>query len=208
MQEAKHCDLSLVATDTTNREMLVLNHRTAPHVPVAMAVRMSMSIPFVWREVVWQKEWGTYCGVDKTGATIVDGGVLSNFAIDLVACSDARIKKIMGDTANPTASLNLGMLIDEGVDVPGIEAKPAHQNPLRTVCRIQRMVDTMTGARDHALLEQFKDQVCRLPAKGYGTTEFDMPKTKIDALIAAGRNTMRAHLASRSLLSVAADQNN
>ena len=43
-----------------------LNHRTAPDVPVAMAVRMSMSIPFVWREVVWQKEWGTYCGIDKT----------------------------------------------------------------------------------------------------------------------------------------------
>ena len=77
--------------------MLVLNHRTAPDVPVAMAVRMSMSIPFVWREVVWQKEWGTYCGIDKTGATIVDGGVLSNFPIDLVACSDERIKKIMGD---------------------------------------------------------------------------------------------------------------
>ena len=207
MHEAKRCDLSLVATDTTNREMLVLNHRTAPHVPVAMAVRMSMSIPFVWREVVWQKEWGTYCEVDKTGATIVDGGVLSNFAIDLVACSDARIKKIMGDKTDPTASLNLGMLIDEGIDVPGIEAKPVHQNPLRTVCRIQRMVDTMTGARDHALLEQFGDQVCRLPAKGYGTTEFDMPKTKIDALITAGRNAMRAHLASRSLLSVAADQN-
>ena len=201
MHQAKGCDLSLVATDTTNREMLVLNHRTAPRVPVAMAVRMSMSIPFVWREVVWQKEWGTYCEVEKTDATIVDGGVLSNFAIDLVACSDARIKKIMGDKTDPTASFNLGMLIDEGIDVPGIEAKPEHKNPLRTVCRIQRMVDTMTGARDHALLEQFSDQVCRLPAKGYGTTEFDMPKTKIDALVDAGRAAMRAHLASRSLLS-------
>ena len=67
MNVAKRCDLSLVVTDTTNREMLVLNHRTAPDVPVAMAVRMSMSIPFVWREVVWHKEWGTYCGTDKTG---------------------------------------------------------------------------------------------------------------------------------------------
>ena len=201
MHEAKRCHLSLVATDTTNREMLVLNHLTAPDVPVAMAVRMSMSIPFVWREVVWQKEWGMYCKTDKTGATIVDGGVLSNFAIDLVACSDERIKKIMGDDADPTASLNLGMLIDEGIDVPGIEPKPAHENPLQTVRRIQRMVDTMSTARDHALLKQFSDQVCRLPAKGYGTTEFDMPEAKIKALVAAGRAAMRAHLASRSLLS-------
>jgi predicted acylesterase/phospholipase RssA len=129
----------------------------------------------------------------------VDGGVLSNFAIDLVACSDERIKKIMGEDADPTASFNLGMLIDEGVDVPGIDAKPVRENPLRTVRRIQRMVDTMSGARDHALLEEFSDQVCRLPAKGYGTTEFDMPKTKIDALVEAGRTAMRAHLTSRSL---------
>ena len=195
----KGCDLSLVVTDTTNRQMLVLNHRTAPDVPVAMAVRMSMSIPFVWREVVWQKEWGGYCGVDKTDAKIVDGGVLSNFAIDLIACSDARIQKIMGADADPSASLNLGMLIDETIEVPGIAATPARENPLRTVRRIQRIVDTMTGARDNALLDQFGDQVCRLPARGYGTTEFDMPKTKIDALVEAGRTAMRAHLASRSL---------
>ena len=166
MNHDRGCDLSLVATDTTNRKMLVLNHRTAPDVPVAMAVRMSMSIPFVWREVVWQKEWGSYCGIDKTDAKIVDGGVL----------------------------------IDENMDVPGVDAKIVRENPLRTVRRIQRMVDTMTGARDHALIEEFSDQVCRLPAKGYGTTEFDMPKTKIDALVEAGRTAMRAHLASRSLL--------
>jgi len=46
--------------------------------------------------------------------------------------------------------------------------------------------------------------VCRLPAKGYGTTEFDMPKPKIDALVEAGRAAMRAHLASRTLPSAAA----
>jgi NTE family protein len=204
MHLAKGCDLSLVVTDTTDREMLVLNHRTAPDVPVAMAVRMSMSIPFVWREVAWKKEWGPYCGVDKTDAKIVDGGVLSNFAIDLVACSDARIQKIMGEHADPGASFNLGMLIDENLPVPGIDASPKRENPLRTVRRTQRLVDTMMGARDNALLNQFGDQVCRLPAKGYGTTEFDMPKAKIAALVEAGRAAMRAHLASRSLIPISA----
>jgi len=29
--------------------------------------------------------------------------------------------------------------------------------------------------------------VCRLPAKGYGTTEFDMTPARRDALVAAGR---------------------
>jgi len=198
MHALKGCDLSLVATDTTDRRMLVLNHRTAPDVPVAMAVRMSMSIPFVWREVVWQKEWGTYMGTDITGAKIVDGGVLSNFPIDLVACTDERITKIMGDRVDPNASHNLGMLIDENLDVPGIDCHPVRENPLRTVRRIQRMVDTMTGARDGALIAEYSAEICRLPAKGYGTTEFDMPKPKIDALVEAGRVAMTAHLASRA----------
>ncbi|MGE0825800.1 MAG: TIR domain-containing protein [Candidatus Binatia bacterium] len=39
-------DLSLVVTDASRHEMLVLNHRTAPHCPITWAVRMSMSIPF------------------------------------------------------------------------------------------------------------------------------------------------------------------
>ena len=104
----KGCDLSLVVTDTTNREMLVLNHRTAPDVPVAWAVRMSMSIPFVWREVVWHKEWGTYCGVDKTDAKIVDGGVLSNFPIDLVGRSDGRIKTDYGAAGRPQRVVQSG----------------------------------------------------------------------------------------------------
>lgn len=34
-------DLSVVASDLTSREMLVLNHRTAPTCPTIWAVRMS-----------------------------------------------------------------------------------------------------------------------------------------------------------------------
>jgi hypothetical protein len=51
------------------------------------------------------------------------------------------------------SSFSLGLLIDESIDVPGIDAKPERDYPLRTVRRIQRMADTMTVARDHALLE-------------------------------------------------------
>jgi predicted acylesterase/phospholipase RssA len=43
-QQATGRDLTVVASDTSGNEMLVLNHRTAPGCPVAWAVRMSMSI--------------------------------------------------------------------------------------------------------------------------------------------------------------------
>ena len=191
----KKCDLSFIATDTTNREMLVLNHRTAPGLPVAMAVRMSMSIPFLWREVTWKESWGTYCDRVKTDNKIVDGGVLSNFPIDLVATINDRVKLLMGNDADPDANGTLGFLIDETLEVKGIPSTAPRHQTLRTVGRVQRLVDTMTGAHDNASIGQHASLICRLPAKGFGTTEFDMPKTKIEALLEAGRIAMCSHLA-------------
>ena len=45
---------------TLNLSLVGLNHRTAPNCPVAWAVRMSMSIPFIWQAVVWEEAWGLY----------------------------------------------------------------------------------------------------------------------------------------------------
>lgn len=210
-------DLSVVASDTSDIEMLVLNNRTAPGVPVVWAVRMSMSIPFVWREVVWQESWGAYRGRRKTGNIIVDGGVLSNFPIRLIAEPEPDL---MG-SADPFATENLGLLIDEAMDVPqlagiappagpaagpaGPAAGPAKVKPplpvkqLRTVQRVTRLVDTMMGASDNEDMRKHATEICRLPAKGYGTTEFDMPPEKLDALVDAGRRAMREHLSKRTL---------
>ncbi len=100
--DATQVDLSLVASDTTDARLLVLNHNTAPQCPLVWAVRMSMSIPLLWDEVIWQKDWGTCLG------------------------------------------------------------------------------------RDHA----FSHLVVRLPAQGYGTTEFDMSDERRAALVEAGRSAM------------------
>jgi predicted acylesterase/phospholipase RssA len=177
-------------------EMLVLNHRTAPGVPVANAVRMSMSIPFVWEEVVWQPEWGQYRGRAKDGHIIVDGGLLSNFPIRLIATMDDEIREIMGDT-DPNGAGNLGLLIDEALPVPGAPdtAKtPLPVTRLRTVQRISRMIDTMTAASDNDVIRRFDAEICRLPAKGYGTLEFGMTGDRLDTFLAAARSAMELHL--------------
>lgn len=192
-------DLSLVASDTSDVEMLVLNHRTAPDCPVAWAVRMSMSIPFVWREVVWEESWGQYLGRDKTGKILVDGGVLSNFPIRLIDTEpddDQFVKDVMGNTVASEAG-TLGLLIDEELPVEGAantSKPPKLIGHLRTVQRVSRLVDTMTGAQDNDEIRRHAKDICRLPAKGYGTTEFDMAEDRLAALIAAGRNAMKSHL--------------
>jgi len=194
-------DLSVVASDTTDMEMLVLNHRTAPDLPLAWAVRMSMSIPMVWREVVWDASWGTYRGRTKTGNVVVDGGVLSNFPIRLIAES---VPEIMGDT-DPNGALNLGLLLDEKLPVPGEPAKPpAVSSQLRVVQRLTRLMDTMMGAQDNQEIRDHASEICHLPVQGYGTTEFDMPDDKLQALVSAGQAALEAHLSGRGLLSMAA----
>jgi NTE family protein len=190
-------DLSVVASDTSDIEMLVLNHRTAPGVPIAWAVRMSMSIPQVWREVVWQDSWGPYRDRRKTGNLIVDGGVLSNFPIRLIAES---VPEIMGDT-DPTAALNLGLLLDEQLVVPGVNPNPppVPVDELRVVQRLSRLMDTMMGAQDNEEIRRRASEICRLPVKGYGTTEFSMPDAKLQALVETGRSVMVTHLQGRNL---------
>jgi predicted acylesterase/phospholipase RssA len=191
-------DLSLVASDTTDKEMLVLNHRTAPQCPLVMGVRMSMSIPFVWQAIVWDERWGQYCKRPKAGNSIVDGGVLSNFPIRLIA---ERNDEIMGET-DPNAALNLGLLIDETKAVPGVSGdakKLKLAGRLRTIQRVTELVDTMTDARDNEAIRQHQSEVCRVPAKGYGTTEFDMSVERLEKLIEGGRLAMQEYLATHRL---------
>jgi len=189
-------DLSIVASDTTDMEMLVLNHRTAPNVPVANAVRMSMSIPFIWQEVIWQDAWGTYMGRTKTGNSIVDGGVLSNFPIGLIADTNDFIKAVMGDT-DPNGAGNLGCMLDPDLQVPGApdtDKTPLPGTDLRVVQRISRLLDTMMEAEDNDEVRRFESEICRLPCKNYGTLEFDMSQQRLDLFLQAARSAMTQHL--------------
>jgi NTE family protein len=184
-------DLSMVVSDISDARLLVLNHHTAPDCPVVWAVRMSMSIPLVWDEVIWQKDWGRYLGRDVTGHAIVDGGLLSNFPIELFISDQAPVARLMGPK-RPTGVL--GMLIDEHLPIPGaklwgvrVTIRPGE---LQTVQRLRRLADTATGAHDKMVIDEYRHLVVRLPAAGYGTTEFDMSEDRRAALVEAGRTAM------------------
>lgn len=197
-------DLTIIASDTVAGAMLVLNHRTAPDVPVAWAVRMSMSIPLVWQEVVWEPSWGKYQGRDMTGHTIVDGGLLSNFPIELLVSRNKNVLQVMGDAVCQHV---IGLLIDGALPVEGAPA-PAesdgafHFAELRTVKRLANLVNTAIGARDQAVIDALADYVCHLPAGGFGTLEVEMSEARRDHLIDAGREAMEEHLAREASAAV------
>jgi len=53
-----------------------------------------------------------------------------------------------------------------------------------------KLVDSVMFAHDKRAIEKYSNQICRLPAKGYGTTEFDMSNKRLKALLEAGREAM------------------
>jgi predicted acylesterase/phospholipase RssA len=195
--EATGRDLSLVASDTTAGRMMVLNHRTAPSLPLVWAVRMSMSIPMLWPEVKWRAEWGTYLDKPVTDHMIVDGGLLSNFPIELLVSADDHITALMGEKRGGDV---LGLLIDESKAVPNAPPKPAggsgslDLSQLQIAQRIGRLANTLTGAHDKMVIEALEEYVVRLPAADYGTTEFNMDPPRRDALVRAGYEEMDAFL--------------
>ncbi len=185
--------LTLIAADTTANQMLILNHNTAPRCPVIQAVRMSMSLPFVWQEISWQQDWGGYLGVSITGHRIVDGGILSAFPIELLLSTDSYIMDKMAPASdNPT----LGFLLDETLPVPNAPPTDRRYNLIGSLFgqgfsgRFLDLIDTMTKAHDKIVLDSYRDAVVNLPTKGYGTTDFDMSTARRDALVAAGRAAM------------------
>jgi len=167
---------------------------------------MSMSVPLLWQEVVWREEWGGYHGfadgkpvaISLAGAVMVDGGLLSNFPIELLVSREEMVKQIMGPDA---AAAVVGFLIDEALPVPGAPPSPAGKmmpaldkvGTLRTARRLKGLVDTVTQARDKMVIEENRHRVVRLPAKGYATTEFGMTDARRAALVAAAADITRAY---------------
>jgi predicted acylesterase/phospholipase RssA len=189
--QATGIELSLVAADTSGSQLLIINHRTTPECPVVWAVRMSMSVPLLWEEVIWQPEWGTYRDKDISRHTVVDGGLLSNFPIELFISNSQHVTDVMGEKNTDQLDV-LGFLIDETLEVPGAPApEPVEKDfdvtQLRTVNRIKNLLNTMTQAHDKSVIDTFERLVIRLPAKGYGTIEFGMSDERRDALVTAGR---------------------
>jgi len=205
--EQTGCDLTMVATDTLNATPVVMNHRTTPQVPVAWAVRMSMSIPLAYQEVIWQADWGQYNGSDITGHTIVDGGIVSTLPLELLLSHEPEVLDVMGGIPRPSSVI--GLLLDIAMSVPGADQFPpkevdgvgeriqASDYWARISTRITNLINTMTKSHDNIMVSTHPECVCRLPAQGYTAMEFDMSDERIQLLVDAGRAAMREHLEQR-----------
>ena len=158
--------LRVVASDISGNEMLVLPQDATKlglnpdELEIALAVRMSMSIPFFFRPVVRNKHW------------IVDGGMLSNFPIDLFDSPP-------GQTPDwPT----LGFLLWE----PGSD-KPRHQRIRGLISMTLAMVRTMSTAHDRKAIEEADaSRIVKIPTGELSGTDFDLSDDDRDWLYSSG----------------------
>jgi NTE family protein len=192
--------LTVIAADSTARRLRALNHVSAPDCPLVSAVRMSISIPLFFAEVVWRAEWGRYIDEDLTDHVMVDGGMLSNLPIAFILPStNALMGQLMGPPPDG-AALPVGVTLDTTLDVPGAPPRPNVSSVLgafsatRLGQRVTALADTMLHGMDMTVSDVASAQLCRLPAKGYPVTEFDMSQARAEALVRAAMAATAAYL--------------
>ena len=168
--------LQVMVSDLTEQRLLVLPkdaHRLGIEDPdqlsVALAVRMSMSIPVFFEPVSFTNP--------KTGVehVIVDGGMLSNFPLWLFDAEEPLwptigVKFIEEDPRAPLAPLGSRGGVFKFVDYA------------------RSLVETMMEAHDRFYLEESDfDRTIAIDALGVGTTEFELPRKRALALYNSGR---------------------
>jgi NTE family protein len=182
--------VNVIASDLTAHRLLVLPHDArafgiAPDdLDIALAVRMSMSIPFFFEPVRL---------VDPLTGTehlIADGGVLSNFPV-WIFDSD-------GEPAWPT----FGLLLVEPDPTSSLGSRiPEYQPSKRwiggTIGYAKSLIQTMLEAHDRLYVGK-ADFARTIPIEtlGVGTTEFDLSPQRAEALYQSGREAATAFLAT------------
>lgn len=177
--------VQVVASDVTARRVLVLP-MDAPRLgvepdemDVALAVRMSMSIPIVFEPVRHRAPDGTH--------VVVDGGMLSNFPVWLFDTEGVPewptfgLKLVDPAPREPVARSGLGSI---------------GWGPLgETVDYLTGLVATMVDAHDKLHLDR-ADFVRTIPLSNLGVeaTAFDLPRDRMRELFEEGRRAARAFL--------------
>jgi NTE family protein len=174
--------LQVIVSDVTGRRLLVLpsdavklGYDDPDDLEVALAIRMSMSIPIFFEPVRVKNE------KTDTEHIIVDGGMLSNFPVWLFDVDPGE------EPGWPTFGL---LLVEPEPKKPiGHRLEQERDRGVTAlVDYVKAMAQTMMEAHDRMYLE--KEQFARtipIPTLGVGTTEFDITKERARALYESGR---------------------
>lgn len=171
--------LHVVASDVTRRRLLLLPDdagqigQTPDTLPVALAVRMSASIPIYYTPVRVRPR------PESGEILIVDGGLLSNFPV--------WVFDVPGEPPWPT----FGFRLVSSSEDPALETA----GPPTPIGYLNALLDTLLSAgvtRDLAAADRVR--TVDIPTSGVRTTQFDLPADLRQKLYEAGYQAARAFL--------------
>jgi len=182
--------LQVITSDLTDHSMLVLprDARTLgiePNdLPVAEAVRMSMSIPVFFDPVIQANP------KDGRKHMLVDGGMLSNYPIWLFDAEAGKVPRF------PTFGMLLVAPNQEDPLVPHPPPAPNQQDGMPSpIGYVKALADTMMQAHDRFYVEQENYvRTIPIPTCGVSTTDFDISEPKTLELLDSGQKAARTFL--------------
>lgn len=176
--------LYVAATNLTKQKVEIFSHEETPHMKIKDAVRMSMSIPLFFKSVL------------RGGDIMVDGGMAYNYPIDLF-----DHEKYMSNSANSgefRADANgyiynfetLGFRLDSKELI-----KASRDNWSNVPMEIKNIKDHILGLLNFLMDLANKghlrgadwNRTIFIDTLDVKTTQFDLPKERIDALIESGK---------------------
>lgn len=148
---------------------------------VAQAVRASAASPFVFRPVEFPGPRGT--------ATLVDGGLLSNYPIDVFDRHDGK----------PSRWPTIGIRLDARVDA----AQPQHLRPIQgTVALGVAVIETAIEGNQAEHLMSLRNQArsIRIPSDGIGSFDFKLTDEQRTILFQNGYNAAQEFVSASASL--------
>jgi NTE family protein len=151
--------------------------------PVAEAVRASMAIPFFYRPV-------KLTGVNGKTATLVDGGVLSNFPIDTFDRPDGKPPRwpTFGITVLPRLNEGLGAVM------PALKSLRFFEQ----TALLEGLLTTMLTGHDQTHLNHpwVSSRAIAVESTNVGVLDFDISKGRLEELYDKGYETAQEFLST------------
>lgn len=182
--------LTVIGSDISTGSMLVLNHSTAPNLPLKWALRMTTSVPFLFPPVAWQAEWGLYRKRRLQGHYIVDGALLSQFPLEFFLSTQTEILEIMGE--RKAGNNVLGLLLDESRSVAGISstasARKQQFDKVPGVKLSRLLYNTLLSNSSRSAVSPLESHIIRLPVMGIDPYAFEITQEELLPVINAAYN--------------------
>ena len=165
LHDDKGVDLVLVSTNVNQDKPYYLSRYTSPDMPIAKAVRMSMSIPFGFIPVKHEECW------------FVDGGVSDNYPLHMFDGNYPNEMHTMFKESNPeTLGLKLmgeGERRDHRIHHTNTEINNIIDFSSSLVVHMMNRIERLS------ISPEYWDRTITVPTGSIGTTDFDISKKDI-----------------------------